>query len=418
MADEMQDVAKVLAQAGNGRGRRVRLWLIVAGLVALAAGWFWLGGSADPVRYTTEPATRGTITVKVTATGTVQPTTQVEISSELSGTLDTVEVDYNAEVTVGQVLARLDTTKLAAQVVNAEASLAGARAGLAQARATAREAAADLDRARELDRRGIRSQTDLETAEAVDERARAAVQSAEANLTLAEANLTLQRADLENAAIRSPIKGIVLDRAAEPGQIVASSLSAPVLFTLAEDLARMELQVDIDEADIGHVAIGNPAEFTVEAYQGRHFPAEIVQLRFAPQDTDGVVTYTGVLRVDNAEGLLRPGMTATADIIVQQVEGALSVPNAALRYSPPVVASTESSGAQGGGGLLGMLMPRRAPDALAARRAGDSRIWLLRDGAPVEVPVTIGATDGQRTEITGGDLQEGDAIITDQTEAE
>lgn len=417
MADDMQDVAKVLAQAGGGRARRWRLLMVLGVLLALGVGWLLLAGGGDPVRYTTEAATRGTITVKVTATGTVQPTTQVEISSELSGTLASVEVDYNSEIAVGQVLARLDATKLQAQVANAEASLAGARAGLAQARATAREAAADLARAQELDKRGIRSQTDLETAEAVDERARAAVESAEASLTLAEANLALQRADLEKAVIRSPIKGIVLDRAAEPGQIVASSLSAPVLFTLAEDLGRMDLQVDIDEADIGHVAVGNPAEFTVEAYQGRRFPAEIVQLRYAPQDTDGVVTYTGVLRVDNSAGLLRPGMTATAEIVVQQVADVLTVPNAALRYSPPQTEAAESGGSRGGSGLLGMLMPRRGPEMVAAQ-TGSPRVWLLRDGAPVEVPVVTGPSDGQRTAITEGALAEGDAVITDQSAAD
>lgn len=417
MTEDMQDVARVLAQARGGRRRWLRLALPAAALLLALAAWALLAGGGTAIRYTTEAVARGSITVKVTATGTVQPTTQVEISSELSGTLATVEVDYNAEVAVGQVLARLDATKLAAQVANAEASLAGARAGLAQARATAREAAADLERARELDRRGIRSQTDLETAEAVDERARAAVQSAEASLTLAEANLTLQRADLAKAVIRSPIKGIVLDRAAEPGQIVASSLSAPVLFTLAEDLAQMELQVDIDEADIGHVAVGNAAQFTVEAYQGRPFPAEIVQLRYAPQDTDGVVTYTGVLRVENPEGLLRPGMTATADIVVQQVDQALTVPNAALRYSPPQAAAG-GGGSRGGSGLLGMLMPPRGPDMVAARQTGGSQVWLLRDGAPVAVPVTTGASDGQRTAITAGALTEGDAVITDQSTAE
>lgn len=416
MADQAEAMKKLLAGAAPKRGRR---WVIAALGLVLVAGlglWLWLGGQDSAVSYTTEAVERGDLVVIVTATGTVQPTTEVEVSSELSGTLATVEVDYNDAVAVGQVLAQLDTTKLQAQVANAEASLAGAKARVAQAQATVQESAAEYRRAVELDRRGITSQTSLDTSAATDARAKAALQSAEADLTLAEANLSLQRADLETATIRSPIRGIVLDRAAEPGQIVASSLSAPVLFTLAEDLSRMELQVDIDEADIGQVVVGNQADFTVEAYQGRKFPAEITQLRYAPEETDGVVTYKGVLRVDNSEGLLRPGMTATADITVKRVEAALSVPNAALRYTPPQTAAS-TSGSRSGSGLLGMLMPRTPAGAQSSGSAGSS-VWVLRGGVPVEVPVVAGDSDGKRTELREGEIAEGDLVITDQTGAE
>lgn len=414
MTDQATAMQQVLAADRKGRGRG---WLWGAGallLAAGAAGWLWLG-SGSAVTYVTDPVTRASLRAEVTATGTVQPTTEVEVSSELSGTLAVVEVNFNDPVTVGQPLARLDDAKLRAQVALSEAGLAQARAKVAEAEATLQQTSADLTRVQELVRRGQKSQTELETAEASEKRAQAAVDSAKANLTIAEASLALDRTDLAKAVIRSPIKGIVLDRAAEPGQIVASSLSAPVLFTLAEDLARMELQVDIDEADIGRVKMGDQAAFTVDAYGGRSFPAMITQLRYAPEDTDGVVTYKGVLSVDNAEGLLRPGMTATANVVVAEAVDVLTVANAALRYAPATDSSESSSGS--GSGLLGMLMPRR-PDATGRSATDGSAVWVLRDGAPVSVAVETGETDGTRTEIRQGDLAEGDLVITDEQAAE
>lgn len=418
IADEAGAVRRRLAPRRRGRGLTVAALLV--GLALAAGGWFWLGaGSGGQVDYQTAPVTTEPLTVIVTATGTVQPTTEVEVSSELSGTLASVEVDYNDQIDVGQVLARLDSRKMEAQVANAGAALARARAQLVQAQATARQTAADLARAEALGQRGFNAQSARDIAEAEDARARAAVDSARADLTLAEANLTLEQADLDKATIRSPIRGMVLARAAEAGQIVASSLNAPVLFTLAEDLAKMELQVDVDEADIGQVTAGNAAEFTVEAWRDRRFPARITQLRFAPETTDGVVTYKAVLTVDNAEGLLRPGMTATADITVRRVEGALTVPNAALRYAPTGLAGPEVAGSQSGaGGLLSIVMPRRPPSAPATTGAAGRSVWVLRDGGPVEVPVTPGVSDGQRTEVRATSpavLAAGDLVILDQT---
>lgn len=366
------DSGEAIAQT-LGLGRRKQRgagWVVAVLAVVLAFGGWWLVGrtQGDAVRYETSATTRGALTVTVSATGTVQPTTQVEVSSELSGTLASVEVDYNDPVTVGQVLARLDDAKLRALTTNAEASQAAAQGQLAQAEATAREA---------------------------------------------EANLQLQRADLEKAVIRSPIKGIVLDRAAEAGQIVASALSAPILFTLAEDLGRMELRVDIDEADIGQVRAGNNARFTVDAWPGRSFPATLSQLRYAPETTEGVVTYKAVLTVDNSEGLLRPGMTATATITVRELAGVLLVSNAALRFTPPQDTAEDD---RSGSGLLGLILPR--PPSGDGQAAPDGRtLWLLRDGLPVQIAVTTGDSDGRQTAILSGELAEGDLVITDQTTA-
>ncbi|MBN9885829.1 efflux RND transporter periplasmic adaptor subunit [Salipiger abyssi] len=416
MGRSSTEIAERLQQA---KQRRNPLWIGIAVAIALAAGaWLWLGRaqSQDGLRYVSEPVRRGSFQVDVTATGTVQPTTEVTVSSEMSGTLASVEVDYNDRVSVGQVLARLDDTKLRAQLTNAEASLASATAKLVQAQASAREAQSNYDTQKRLDERGVTTHTDLIAFEAAHDRAQAAVEMAAADLKLAEANLVLAQADLEDAAIVSPIDGIVLDRLAEAGQTVAASLSAPELFTLAEDLRRMEVQVDIDEADIGRVSEGNPATFTVDAYSGRRFEAQLAQLRYAPEETDGVVTYKGVLTVDNDELLLRPGMTATATIAVAQVEDALIVSNSALRYVPPQTASAESGG--GGGGLVGLVMPSRSMLDSAAGRADASTVWVLRDGAATEIAVETGQSDGRSTEIRSGDLAEGDLVIIDQTEAQ
>src|SRR5690606_3720750 len=202
---------------------------------------------------------------------------------------------------------------------------------------------------------------------------------------LAEAAFSSVRSDLDKTVIRSPVKGIVLDRAADAGKIVASSLNAPTLFVIADDLAEMELRVDVDEADIGKVAVGNAARFTVEAYPGRGFAATITEVRYAPETTEGVVTYKAILAVDNTDLALRPGMTATATITVAVVADALQVPNAALRYAPP-----QAAGESGGGsGLLGLIMPRR-PGANGAGTASGRAVGVLRDGTPEEVAVETG----------------------------
>ena len=306
----MVQTADDITQTLN-RGQRLprrALWLVL--LVALTGIGLWLwradGAGAPAVDYVTEPVVKGPLVVTVAATGTVQPTTEVTVSSELSGTLVSVDVDYNDRVAVGQVLARLDDTKLKAQVANAQASLDAARAQVEQAAATAREAQANYESQSALDQRGVSTRRDFVGFVASHERAEAALAIARADQVLAEANLALGKADLEKSVIRSPITGIVLDRAADVGQIVASSLNTPDLFTIAEDLRHMELRVDVDEADIGRIAVGNEATFTVDAYAERGFPARITQVRFAPETTDGVVTYKAILSVDNADLLLRP----------------------------------------------------------------------------------------------------------------
>jgi HlyD family secretion protein len=417
MTGTTNDIAETLAASRPARRRSRGL------LLAALAGIVLIGGlvlqqrlTADPgASYVTTPAVRGPLTVTVTATGTIQPTTQVDVSSELSGTLVAVEADFNDRVEVGQVLARLDDTKLRAQVANAEAALIAARARVRQADASAREAKENYEAEAALDQRGVTTRRSFVSFEAIFNRAEAEREIARADEATAEANLVLQKADLEKSVIRSPIRGVVLGRTVDAGQIVASSLNTPTLFTLAEDLSRMELRVDVDEADIGRVAVGNEATFTVDAYGGRSFPATITQVRFAPETTNGVVTYKAVLAVDNSDLALRPGMTATATITVRQIEDALQVPNAALRFAPPAAEIPVEDEDEGGGGLIGLIIPKRTTETAIAE--GGPAVWVLRGGTPERVEVEPGDSDGSTTAILGGPLAEGDLVITDQAEA-
>lgn len=282
------------------------------------------------------------------------------------------------------------------------------------AEATVKEARAEYERGLELEQRGIESDQAFVAQEAAYERAQAELLSANSARDLAQASVDLVEIDLDKSCICSPINGVVLDRDADEGQIVAASLEAPILFTIAGDLARMELQIDIDESDIGRVEVGQPVIFTVEAYGDREFPAEMTELRYASENDDGIVTYKGILSLDNSEMALLPGMTATADIIVASQTDVLVVSNAALRYTPPQEAEeSESSGS----GLLGMVLPSRPSGTDVVQTLGDS-VWVLRNGNAVEVPVQTGETDGYITEILSGDLTEGDQVIEDRIDAE
>jgi HlyD family secretion protein len=420
------EVAATLARdsaAGRGHWRRQ---LLVAAIVILgmaALYWWQRDTPAAAPRYKTQAVKRGDLQVIITATGNLAPVNQVQVGSELSGIVKSVEVDYNDRVVVGQVLARLDTSKLAAQVLQSRASLAAARAKVLQTRATVDETTRNRERLRavlEMSQGKAVSQHDLEAAQATLARARADQAGAEAAVSQTEAALKVYETDLAKAGIRSPINGVVLGRSVDPGQTVAASLQAPVLFTLAEDLAKMELHVDVDEADVGQVGAGQAAVFTVDAYPERSFPARITQVRYGSKTVDGVVTYETLLDVDNSDLSLRPGMTATANITVKEVADALLVANAALRFLPPD-SQTNGDNRKGrrGGSVLSRLFPRprhNAPTRKAANTKGSKkaqRVWLVRDGNLTPIGVSSGATDGVFTEITGGDLQPGQEVVVD-----
>ncbi|TVT76878.1 MAG: efflux RND transporter periplasmic adaptor subunit [Denitromonas halophila] len=397
--------------------RRGRWWLGALVVLLLGAGGYALfagNGAATAVRYQSSPVERGALVVTVSATGTLQPTNQVNVGSELSGTIEQVFVDDNSRVRKGQVLARLDVSKLEDQVANARAAVKVAEAGVRQAEATVQEAGASLSRLNavfKLSGGKVPSKTEIETAEATQARAKANLASAQAGVLQAKATLRTNETNLSKASIRSPIDGVVLSRAVEPGQTVAASLQVATLFTLAEDLAKMELQVKVDEADVGQVKEGQRASFTVDAYTDRRYPAHITRVSYGATTTDNVVTYLTTLEVANEDLSLRPGMTATAEITTLEKTDVVLVPNAALRYTPSVARGERKQS------LISSLMPRPPRQAKTVKlkdpAAGERQLWVLRDGQPAPLMVKTGATNGRVTEIVSGDLAAGTAVITE-----
>ncbi|MCW8851500.1 MAG: efflux RND transporter periplasmic adaptor subunit [Gammaproteobacteria bacterium] len=411
------DIAQTLGIVHTkDKGRHyLKLGSILAAIIVIViAGLQWFGnGESQAVRYSTSEVTRGKLTVAVTATGTLQPVNQVDVGSEISGTIETVMVDYNDRVEQGQVLATMNTDQLQAKVNQAMASLELAKAQVKQSEATIIETRNKLRRANLLAKSGTCSQEECDAAQASYDRAVAELARSNAQVAQAQASLNAEQTTLAKATLLSPIDGIVLNRDVEPGQTVAASFQTPVLFTLAENLTQMELHVDVDEADVGQVKVGQDAEFTVDAYPSDSFPAKITEVHFASQTVDGVVTYETVLGVDNSALLLRPGMTATADIMVKQVEGALLAPNAALRFNPPPPDKQKSSG----GGLLRSLLPRPPHPAknheVTNNDKKQQQVWTLRNGQAVPITVTTGASDGINTEVRSGDIEPGMLLIVD-----
>lgn len=411
-APSLRDVLGDAAPGPTRRVGRTLRWLLIGAAVVAAGyfGWAYFAQDSGYV-YTTQKVTRGDLTVIVTATGTVQPITQVDVSSAISGIVRKVNVDYNSTVYRGDVLAELDADTLQAGVASARAHLVVANANVAKAKATSNASIATYERQAALFNRGVMSAQTLEDTRLAMDAADAALKAVEAEVLVADADLKLAETNLAKTLITSPIDGVVLTRDVNEGSTIAASLSAPVLFSIAGDLKRMEVQVDVDEADIGNVAVGQTGTFTVDAYPDRTFPAEITEIRFVSETINNVVTYKALLSVDNSDLFLRPGMTATADIVVNTVRDALLVPNAALRYTPP---AEESSG----GGLLSMFGPPDTGTATTAELPGGARtLWVMRDKVPVEATVVTGATDGQNTELKSGDLVEGDAVVLDAVAA-
>jgi HlyD family secretion protein len=404
-----------------------KVWLPVALVLALAGGYYWYHErqlAAAAPRYSTEAAVRGNLTLTVTANGTLQPTRSITIGSELSGTVLKVNVDVNDVVKKGQVLLVLDTAKLRDQIVRSQSAVASAGGKLAQTAATMAEARASLSRFEEVAQLSggkVPSKAELDTARAVVARSVADHTSAQAGVQDAKATLSTDQINLSKASIVSPSDGIVLTRTVDPGNAVAASLQAVTLFTIAEDLHKLRLWVYVDEADVSSVKDGQQATFTVSAFLSRHFPAVVTRVGFGSTITENVVTYLTYLDVGNADLSLRPGMIGTASITATQRNNVLLVPNTALRFSP--VAADASASDPGKKGIASSLIPsmpsgstRKSAAARASTALAKQVYVLSKDGknTPVAVAVKPGITDGHMTEITGGDLQAGMLVITNQ----
>ena len=405
-----KSLESLLASRPAGRWRRLLPYLALLATVLLLLSW--RSGSRDSAptsRYLTEKITQGDLRAVVTATGTLEPIHQVTVGSELSGLVAAVLVTENDRVLKGQPLVLLDTAKLAEQTDRSRAALATAEAQLRQAEATVTETAASLHRLEELARRSeglLVAAADLDSARATATRAAAARDSARAAVAEAESAVRMNEKELVKGTIRSPIDGIVLSRSIEPGQTVAASLQAPVLFTLAEDLRSMKLEVGVSEADVAKVASDQQASFSVDAWPGELFAATVKKVQYGSKVVENVVTYQAELEVANADLRLRPGMTATADIGVAERREVLLVPNAALRFRPPAVVTPPKK-------TSFSLLPRPPgldKGAAQATSAGE-RVFVLRHQQVVEVAVKKGLTDGKMTEISAAEIRPGDEVV-------
>ena len=424
-------VSQIVEREGSGKKRKrwVLAGLIVILLIAAAAFFFVRhrqSGGPDKLDFKTDKVTRGDLVISVTATGNLEATNQVDVGSELSGRIIKMTADFNDTVTKGQPLVYLDDSKYRANVAQSKSGVATAKANHSEALATlnaAEKTVKRYKRTRELTNNKLPSLEDLEEAEANYERAVASVAAAKAAIQSAQASLESDEADLKKTIIYSPINGVVLDRSVEVGQTVAASLEAPTVYTLAEDLRNMELVVDVDEADVGQVKEGQNATFTVDAYPERTFAAKITQVRYGADENDGVITYETVLKVDNPDLSLRPGMTATADITVEKYEDTLLIPNAALRFSPPRPSDGPPGNVQSDKkGFLSSILPGpsrrrfKRPDKKLGehpqREKGRAMVWVLRDGQPAPVRIVKKATDGAMTAIASDQLTTDSLVIT------
>jgi len=355
------------------------LWWEIAGAVILAIILFIAFGPKPHPTYSFQQVTKSGLTLVVSATGTLAPRVQVDVGAEVSGRIDELLVDYNDHVTKGQKLAQINTDQIVAQMDQA-------RATLEQQQATLVQSAAKAKRFASLIQTNNVSQQDYDLARADYLRAKAGVD-------LGTAQVKQYETSLQKATIYAPIDGVVLDRKVSKGQTVAASFNTPVLFTLASDLKQMELDVDIDEADVGMVHSGQSANFTVGAYPDKKFDAKLIMVRTNAQTVQNVVTYKGVLIVNNSELMLRPGMTATAEIVTGHLPPSVLVPNAALRFTPPASETKGTTPAPSG--------------------AGQGRVWTL-DGKKLKPhDLKLGGTDGHFTQVVKGDVKLGDQVITD-----
>ena len=414
--------------------RNVKWVVIAVGVVLLCLLLAKCFGAKEQTQYSTQAAERGNLTVSVSATGKLAPTTQVTVGSQLSGLVTKVVVDVNDRVVAGQPLALIDPEQLDDQIRQTSAQLAANQAQVAQAQATVAESRAQLNRLEEVSRLSggrVPSKTELQTGRADYARAVAAQKVAEANVVASRALLAQNQTQRARAIIRSPVTGVVLARQIDPGQTVASSFNTPTLFVIAEDLTKMKLEVAIDEADVGEVKIGQKASFTVDAFPGQTFPATITRVDLGSNltvssatssttttttSTGQVVSYAADLTVANPSLTLRPGMTATADIVTSDKRNVMLVPNAALRFKPSADGAKDS-----GGGIAGSLTfrPRRgaggATRTAKLDRGSQQTIYVKgADGTPQPVQITTGDTDGTMTEVLSGNLQPGAQVIIGQ----
>ena len=364
-------------------------------IVIIAAGLFlYLKGNGKDAAYKTEKVSRGEIKSVVTATGTVNAVTTVSVGTQVSGTIKRLMVDYNSPVKKGQLLAQIDPSTVQAQVDQAMANLWSAKANMEKAAVATLDARRTLQRSKDLFAQNFIARSDLDTAETNALSAEAQQKVTQAQVGQAQAALKIAETNLQYTNILSPVNGTVISRSVDIGQTVAASFQTPTLFSIAQDLTKMQIDTNVDEADIGKILIGQTVSFTVDAYPDTIFTGKVAVVRNAPITVSNVVTYDVVIQVENPQLKLKPGMTANVSISIETHTDVLRIPNAALRFKPidVKVKSDKTSDKQGMKG---------------------TKVWKLENSKPKPVKVTIGLSDGNYTEIIAGDLKEGQEIITD-----
>jgi HlyD family secretion protein len=385
-----RSLAELIERESKRRHRRRALWWMLPAAIALVVATAWAALRPRPVpfaaRFRMQAVSQGDLVREVRATGHVEAVTTVQVGAEISGRIATVEVDYNARVKAGQVLARFDRTALAAQLAQTKATLAASRAAVEQARTDRDRTRSDLARAEQLHAQKILADADYDTTRATAQLNQQRVTAAEAQLAAQQAAYDVARTNLDHTVIRAPIDGIVITRNIDPGQTVASVLQTPVLFTVAADLRKMQVVAAVDEADIGEVVLAQHVTFTVDAYPDRVFEGVVTEVRNSPVVVQEVVTYGTVVQVDNRDLALKPGMTASIRIRTASAMHVISVPNPALHFTPPGATSTDSPG-----------------------------VWLLEGDALRRVTVRPGISDGELTEIAAGPLAPGTNVLVDLT---
>lgn len=382
--------------------RRWGPWLLGVAALVLAGAWLARPRTKEAAaHFETAAVRRRDVESRVTASGTVSALVTVQVGSQVSGRVQELSVDYNSPVKKGQVIARIDPQLFQAAVERARANLTAARANLQRAKVEALNARRQAERARTLREQQFISQAEQDTADVTAEAAQTQVASAEGALAQAQAALNETEVNLRYTTIVSPTDGIVISRSVDVGQTVAASLQAPTLFTIAEDLRKMQVNTSVAESDVGRLEAGMRASFTVDAWPGEKFEGVIRQIRNDPQTVQNVVTYFAVIDVENPELKLKPGMTANVTIITAHQGDALAVPNTALRFRPSLPE-----------GAAGAVPGAEGPGARAPPPPGTKTVFVLRDGRPRPVHVKPGVTDGTFTEVVEGELREGDQVIT------
>lgn len=421
------------------RRNYVKLGVVVF-LVAAAAAVVWKhpwssGGGSD-LTFDTVAVDKGTIAAKVNATGTLSPRHTVQVGAQVSGRIIELDVDFNDHVTKGQVIAKLDPQVIQAQIAQQKASVASARAALTKAQVALADAQRQNARTKTLAQQNLVSAQTAETAQTAEDSARAAVTAAQAVIAQAQASLSQSELQMQYTTIASPIDGVVIARAVDVGQTVAASLQAPTLYTIAEDLSRMQIDTSVAEGDVGQLAEGMKARFTVDAFPGHTFEGTVRQIRNAATTVSGVVTYDAVIDVDNSdkEFMLRPGMTTNVTFVLEEVANVVRIPNAALRFKPTPAQLQAMFGGEGrpGGGRRrgggGAASAGSGSGSGAASGSGSGRwagkdgdaaqdptrktVWKLDNGKARPVRVKVGLTDGSKTQLVDGELQPGDHLIT------